>query len=242
MANIYRSVSFLEKTSWSYPLKKVEVAEQDGSFEIYIYDVGHQPPFVDVHRIPSTALAFSNPQDINDIEDYLEGKNIYVNEWVNVDKPFMYECNAVMRPDIRADVRPIHGFEDSLPPVIDSETATTAIKHLSKYSGQSPKVSILFSENKAEVDDLLSYSTSGYLMFRTPENYDHWGFVVKGNADKISMLLKAGEDFECILYDQNLRQQIIEGKILEAKIESLMSGQSYRLSASGLEDNFEQGT
>ena len=242
MPKLYRSISFSQQTSWSHPLKKVEVAEQDESFEIYIYDVGHQPPFVDVHRIPSTALAFSNPQDINDMEDYLEGKNIYVNEWRRVEKPFMYECNAVMRPDIRADVRSIYGFEGSLPPVINSTTATNAIKSLSEYSGQSPKVSVLFSQNKAEADDLLSYSTSGYLMFKTPENYNHWGFVVKGNADRISILLKVEEDFECLLYDQNLRQEIVEGKILETKIESLMSGESYRLTSNGLEDNFEQGT
>ena len=66
--------------------------------------------------------------------------------------------------------------------------------------------------------------------------------MVKGNADRISILLKAEEDFECLLYDQNLRQEIVKGKILETKIESLMSGESYRLTSNGLEDNFEQGT
>lgn len=242
MTKIHRSVSFLQKTQWSHPLKKVEVAEKDGVFSVYIYDVGHRPPFFDVHRIPPTALAFSNPQDMSDIEDYLEGKNIYVNEWRSVDKPFMYECNAVMRPDIRADVKPIHGFEDSLPPVISSKTGTSAVKRLSEYSGQSPNISVLFAENRSDDNDLLSYSTYGYLMFRTPENYDHWGFVVKGSSDKVSILLKVEEELECLLYNQNIRQEIIQGKVFEVKIESLMSGESYKLTSNGLEDNYKQGT
>ena len=77
----------------------------------------------------------------------------------------------------------------SLPKTITKSLSENAISQLSEFGGHSAEVVLYYYIG----DELKKYKTSGYIMFRTPETYGHWGFVVKGNDKYIATLIKAEE-------------------------------------------------
>ena len=59
----------------------------------------------------------------------------------------------------------------------------------------------------------------GYVMFRTPDTYGHWGFVIKGNREEIATLIKVEGRCEFELYDQKIRKNIKEGEVVQIDLD-----------------------
>ena len=88
------------------------------------------------------------------------------------------------------------------------------------------------------VNEMLeSYETSGYVMFRTPETYGHWGLVVKGNQESIATLFKVENELIFELYDQVLRRSLKTGKVMQVDIDFELEGKIYIINANGIKRN-----
>lgn len=94
-SKIYRTDQFGPDTTWGYQLKYAEVAIRGEAFQIYVYDVGHDPPYYDVTGLPqfveqpgSTALERA--------EAALRERGITPLRWQEVDNLLLHECNAII--------------------------------------------------------------------------------------------------------------------------------------------------
>ena len=115
---------------------------------------------------------------------------------------------------------------------ISTVDAKSFIQELSEFGGHSAEVEVsLFSQGGAS--DVRTHSTLGYLMFRTPESHGHWGVVVKGSKDKVAVLLKAEDQFQCLLYDQERGENIAQGEVSDLKIEFTTADESFSIDSSG---------
>lgn len=102
-------------------------------------------------------------------------------------------------------------YDESLDASSSMLSNDSNIKGLQKYSGHSAVFNLSYLNNNI----LKKHNNLGYLMFRNPEKYGNWGFVIKGCDDNISILIEAKENLTCILYDQVKRENIIEGTVEE---------------------------
>lgn len=100
--------------------------------------------------------------------------------------------------------------------VVSEEVGERFVKELREFNGHSATVWVRFNEDTGEGQ----YELFGYLMFREPPQYGHWGFVLKNNEEGMTLLLKAELGaLDCTVYDQNLRKAIRTGKVLSAMVE-----------------------
>jgi|APSaa5957512622_1039677.scaffolds.fasta_scaffold73380_2 hypothetical protein len=102
-----------------------------------------------------------------------------------------------------------------LPKSIDANFAEKSIEKMQIYGGHSAYIKIYYYDGII----LETINTLGYVMFRTPETYGHWGFVIKGTEDEIAILIKVDERCEIQLYDQKIRQTIKEGDLVQIDLE-----------------------
>ena len=102
-----------------------------------------------------------------------------------------------------------------LPKHIDSNHAAKSIEKMQIYGGHSAYVKLYYYEGRI----LETINTMGYIMFRTPDTYGHWGFVIKGNEEEIATLIKVDERCEFQLYDQKIRKTIKEGEVVQIDLE-----------------------
>jgi hypothetical protein len=115
---------------------------------------------------------------------------------------------------------------------INTVDAKSFIQELSDFGGHSAEVQVRFSPQEG-ASDVQTHSTLGYLMFRTPESYGHWGVVVKGSKDKVATLLKVEDRFQCLLYDQERRENITQGEVSDLKIEFTSTDGFFSIDSSG---------
>lgn len=115
---------------------------------------------------------------------------------------------------------------------INAVDAKSFIQELSEFGGHSAKVEVRFSSQEG-ASNAQTHSTLGYLMFRTPESHGHWGVVVKGSEDKVAVLLKVEDRFQCLLYDQERRENITQGEVSDLKIEFTTTDRSFSIDSSG---------
>ena len=102
-----------------------------------------------------------------------------------------------------------------LPKIIDANLAEKAIQKMKIYEGHSAYVKLYYYDGRI----LETINTMGYIMFRTPDTYGHWGFVIKGNEEEIATLIKVEEVCEFQLYDQKIRQIIKQGEVVHIDLE-----------------------
>ena len=102
-----------------------------------------------------------------------------------------------------------------LPKYIDVNHAEKSIEKMQIYGGHSAYVKLYYYDGRI----LETINTMGYVMFRTPKTYGHWGFVIKGNEEEIATLIKVDERCEFQLYDQKIRKTIKEGDPVQIDLE-----------------------
>ena len=102
-----------------------------------------------------------------------------------------------------------------LPKYIDANLAEKSIEKMQIYEGHSANVKLYYYDGRI----LETINTMGYVMFRTPKTFGHWGFVIKGNEEEIALLIKVDERCEFQLYDQKIRQTIKEGDPVQIDLE-----------------------
>ena len=102
-----------------------------------------------------------------------------------------------------------------LPKYIDANLAEKSIEKMQIYEGHSANVKLYYYDGRI----LETINTMGYVMFRTPKTFGHWGFVIKGNEEEIALLIKVDERCEFQLYDQKIRKTIKEGDPVQIDLE-----------------------
>ena len=243
---IYRSVYFSEGTIWNYPLKLVEVIVKGDEYSILIYDTGFEPPYYDVNELPTQ---FDSGKGLQGAEDALRKRKVFVADWKEVSNLFIYECNAIMRPDIRADIEEIFKVSKAN---IRKSNSDKAIKSLVDYNGHTVNLHTLFLESvddeEAEdegsffsfgfskdlkINKLRSYKNDGYIMVRHPSKYNYWGFVWKRPDAGITVLIESKDKTTFSLYDQVNREYMTEGVVVRLELEFLTRKGSIKLDDKG---------
>jgi hypothetical protein len=111
-----------------------------------------------------------------------------------------------------------------------------AIQHLSEFVGHTAKVEVQIEDASSSSETgMRSHRSTGYLMFRTPEIHNHYGFVVKGSEDNIAVLIKLEDKLRCLLYDQIERKNIAEGPVNRVGINFVTDEGCYVLEQDGLQ-------
>jgi len=118
----------------------------------------------------------------------------------------------------------------SLHKTIDKSLSENAISQLAEFGGHSAEVVLYYYID----DELKKFETSGYLIFRTPETYGHWGFVIKGNDEFVATLIKVEEKCFFELYNQNIRQTFQTGFVTQIEIKFITKDEYCILNANGL--------
>lgn len=231
---IFRSQSFNDKTKWAYPLKAVELITDGETFQFLVYDVGSEPPFYDVNSLPNVLFAglienIQRPYTVEKLNQLLESRGIYVDKWTKVSHLLLHESNAIIRPEIRVEIRSVFGYTDNLPDAIPANVGVDAIKRLAEFDGQSAHLKIKFLEKT----ELSSFSGFFYLRFRNPEKYSHWGFVGKGSPDNVSILIASEKDFYCQIYDQVNQCDLASGRVTELTLEFISLGKIVKFTKDG---------
>lgn len=115
---------------------------------------------------------------------------------------------------------------------ISEEVGERFVKELSEFNGHSATVWVRFTDAGAESQ----YELNGYLMFRQPEQYGHWGFVAKNNEARVTLLLKAElGHLDCTVYDQNLRKAVKSGNVRGAMVELVTANEKFIVTPSGFD-------
>lgn len=214
---IYRSVSFSEKTKWSYPLYYVEVITNEKTFDIYIYDSGFEPPYYDVS--PSFGLdPFVKMEMVGGLKEadkFLKKRNIYANAWRKVEHLYAIESNYAIRPDIRTESKNFYYPEDYVFESISRSKVDDLFNEIKILNGNSAEILIRFL-NKS--NKFFTFSNSYYLLFREPSRYGNKGFVAKGNQDNISLLIEFNGDLKCCFYNQITKTFYDEVKIIRIEL------------------------
>jgi len=118
-----------------------------------------------------------------------------------------------------------------LPKVIEKELSENAISQLAEFSGHSAEVKLNYYD---ESNNLKTFETNGYIMFRRPEKYGHWGFVIKGNEQFIATLIKVEGICLFELYDQQKRETFKTGNVTNLEIDFTTNDNTCILNANGL--------
>lgn len=227
---IYRSI-ICSRNNSNYPLKKVEIIEDDENFELLIYDIRFDPPFWDVTKIPLILVA--DVDSFKSVIKYLkDSKQISVIGWQLVDKPFLDVSNSIIRDEIRIDIS--EQYKNVGDKEISSELFFETFNFLYQnngrnYGGQDVYFRALFQINEigasskglpfSPVDlevnpKLLSYESSGVFIAapsssstRNSELIDKDRFIIKSTPEDTSFGCHCSPtgNPECVLYDQVTR-------------------------------------
>lgn len=230
---IFRSVDFSSKTKWSSPLMFVEVKIINEQFKVYIYDVGFEPPYYDIHNpFPSTFT--NNIGGLKTADSLLRKKGIHVSAWYEVDNILAFESNFMIRPDLQNNIKEIlYSDQDSFP-VIDKKNAKKFLKVVKEFSGHGAELSLHFIE---ETGKLQTFKNIFYLMHRDKSKYGSHGFVAKGSSDNVSVLVEFNKELVCKFYNQLNKNFLGDGRIF--KIKANFVADEYQISFSN--NSFEQG-
>ena len=120
---------------------------------------------------------------------------------------------------------------DLLPKFIEKELSEKAISQLSEFGGHSAEVKLSYYDDN---NDLKEFKTVGYIMFRKPEKYGHWGLVIKGNEQQIATLIKVEDICLFELYDQQKRETFQTGNVTNLEIKFTTNDNVCILNANGL--------
>ena len=102
-----------------------------------------------------------------------------------------------------------------LPTQIEATHANKSIEKLQSYYGCSAHLKLFHYDRRV----LETINLHGVVKFRDPSTYHHWGFVVKGNEQYISILVKVEDVCRFELYDQVIRENIKEGTVVHLEFE-----------------------
>lgn len=118
-----------------------------------------------------------------------------------------------------------------LPKFIEKELSENSISQLAEFAGHSAEVKLNYYD---ENNDLITFETNGYIMFRKPEKYGHWGFVIKGNEQQIATLIKVEDICLFELYDQQKRETFRTGRVTNLELKFTTNDNVCILNANGL--------
>lgn len=232
-AKIYRSVGFKEESYWSSPLMYVEVVTKGTEFDIYIYDIGFEPPYYDIscpytdHPVYATQMNGT----IKDADMFLRDKGIYSSGWREVSCQYALESNSLIRTDIRMDVREIFYKDESLH-TIDKKYLIPFLNEVKKLSGYSAELFLHFQTTRGT---LLTLNNIYYLMYRDDIKYDHPGFVAKGSLDNVAVLIEFSSILECKLHDQIRSKLLSYGEVISIELKFINADSHLILSQKSFE-------
>lgn len=253
---IYRSIYC--NRNGGYPLKKVEIIEDDGKFSIFIYDVGFEPPFWDVTQLPGI-LTFQL-KSFDDVVEYLENEqSISVSGWQIVPKLFLQVSNSIIRDDIRYDLNEDEEIKHLLDKFISVDTFIEAFDFFyqdngMKYGGHPVYAKILFQRNQLDMSGslfmptfgskptLLSYENVGAFIpahssanTRNPELIGKHRLIIKGTDDNSSFGCVGSDQNEpiCSVYDQESRTYLNKGRAIKINLNFFNKKESFVLDSNG---------
>lgn len=207
----FRSFEFTNKTKWSYPLMFVDVQIMNEQFEVYIYDIGFEPPYYDVHK-PFQTMSTDDNDGLIIADKLLKEKGIHVKGWYEVDNILAFESNFMIRPDIQNNIRNIFYSDQDSFQLIDKKNIIKLLNIVKEFSGHSVELSMHFVD---ETGNPQTFKNILYLMYRDKSKYGLNGFVGKGSKDNISVLVELNRDLVCKFYNQLTQSFLGEGKIFK---------------------------
>jgi len=246
---IYRSTSIINSSEQLYPLMCVEISIWEDDYDVFVYDIGFEPPYFDVsnEEIDIYTRA-ANKKDVHTIIELLKRKNIFVENWEKVKTHYLYESNAIIRQDIRANISEIYRRTLENHTKIREKVGIKILKKLSKYNGYTARIEILYKEEKHPIDELnssfslgsksdepniCSYMESCYMMFRTPRKYGYWGLVAKGGLG-FSILIYSKQHLRCEIYSQYLKKIISKGEVIRLIIRLYQKEKTFKINCKGI--------
>ncbi|MDP3114203.1 MAG: hypothetical protein Q8M98_05430 [Candidatus Cloacimonadaceae bacterium] len=238
-------------TKSNYPLVAVEIIIWEDGLRVYTYDIGFEPPFYDICVDPAPFSPVRPPYTKEKGIKILEEKGIFAENWVYVDNLLAYECNALIRSDIRSDIRKIFGYEDELPKPISRAVGLSAVNTLSRFSGQPANIQIKFLEKctkeiedginmlmmfpkTEEIDELRAFTGNGLLQFHMLSENNRAGFVLDNQFYNIALVTIIETEYMCMLFDFSSKYCLSKGVITELIINLPKYNRTYILNSSGL--------
>ena len=250
-----------------YPLKKVEVIEEDGKFGIFIYDVGFEPPFWDVSKIPGFMTLTFELKTFDDVVEYLENeKNISVSGWQIVPKLFLEVSNSTIRDEIRYNLNEDEEIKHLLDEFISIDSFIEAFDFFfedsgRKYGGQMVYAKMLFQSNQLDMSGsflvpkfeskptLLSYENVGAFIpahssenTRNPEFIGKHRLIIKGTNDNSSFGCVGSEENDpiCNVYDQDSRTFFNQGRAIQINLNFFNKKESFVLDNNGFRKSTDE--
>jgi len=225
----FRSLGFAPNTRWSYELMCAEAMFNDERYSILVYDRGFEPPYYDVNNPFDSIERSKMIGGLGDAHAMLAKREIFVAAWMEVYRPLTLESNAVIRPDIRMDLRESTFKDKVIPPVIEGKKAQLFIKEMAEYAGHSATVSVKFVNGTVP----FSFTNNFYLMFRNPPKHPVIGFVGKGAQDDISLRIDCEGTLTCALYDQKTRSFFEAGEVFMIQVDLVTAPIGFRATCDG---------
>ena len=242
---VYRSVQ-CERLNGVQGLKKVEILEDEGNYMFFIYDVGFEPPYWDVTRLPAPAFLALDSLEAA-IKYATEDRSIKVLGWQVTEEPFLAVSNSVVRDEIRFNLDKDEVYKNFLDVSLHRTAFIDMFDHIiqgdrNKYDGYSVYVNIIFKRSASDATyspgseitpHLLSYENVGTAVIgeaseisRNEELRGKNRIVVKGTDDDTSFacIELPNREVKCLVYDQGSRTILNEGLALRVVLNFHQNG------------------